>query len=171
VVGAIDGLVVCTVMPTLAECEAMSCGQSNFRCHRKDKYGLNLQAICDHNLKFRWIEMKWPAATSDYMAWVTSSLAMELERDVGMLIDRGTLVGDCTYVKKLYMATPLKGYLGGYEDAYNFYISQLRITIERAFGVLVHQWAILRAPLVIPLRKVSPLVLSLVRLHTSPNAR
>ena len=165
VVGAIDGLVICTVMPTLAECEAMSCGQSNFRCHRKDKYGLNLQAICDHNLKFRWIEMKWPAATSDYMAWVTSSLALKLENDIDMIIEGGTIVGDCAYVKKLYMATPLKGFLGGYEDAYNFYLSQLRITIERAFGVLVHRWAILRAPLICPIAKVSPLVLSLVRLH------
>ena len=110
--------------------------------------------------------MKWPAATSDYMAWVTSSLAMELEDDsMGMLIKGGTLVGDCAYVKKLFMATPLKGYLGGYEDGYNFYLSQLRITIERAFGVLVHQWAILRAPLICPIAKVSPLVLSLVRLH------
>ena len=166
VVGAIDGLVICTLMPSLSECEAMNCGQSNFRCHRKDKYGLNLQAICDHNLKFTWIEMKWPAATSDYMAWVTSSLAMELEDDsMGMLIKGGTLVGDCAYVKKLFMATPLKGYLGGYEDGYNFYLSQLRITIERAFGVLVHRWAILRAPLICPIAKVSPLVLSLVRLH------
>ena len=59
----------------------------------------------------------------------------------------------------------IEGILGGYEEVYNFYLSQLRITIERAFGVLVHQWAILRAPLVIPLRKVSPLVLSLVHLH------
>ena len=90
--------------------------------------------------------MKWPAATSDYMAWVTSSFAMELEDDMGMLIKEGTLVGDCAYTKKLFMATPLKGYLGGYEDAYNFYLSQLRITIERAFGVFVQRWAILRAP-------------------------
>ena len=63
------------------------------------------------------------------------------------------------------MATPFKGYLGGYEDGYNFYLSQLGITIERAFGVLVHRWAILRAPLICPIAKVSPLVLSLVRLH------
>ena len=50
-------------------------------------------------------------------------------------------------------------------EAYNFYHSQLRITIERAFGVLVHRWAILRAPLTIPLPKVAPLVECLVRLH------
>ncbi len=63
------------------------------------------------------------------------------------------------------MATPLKGMQGGHEDAYNFYLSQIRITIERAFGVLVHWWAILRAPLLCPMSKVGPLIESLVRLH------
>jgi hypothetical protein len=106
--------------------------------------------------------MKWPAATSNYMAWVTSSLAIELDNDVKKLIEGGTLVGDCAYVKKSYIAIPLKGFLGGHEDAYNFYLSQLRITIERALGVLVHRWAILRAPLVCPIAKVLPLVLSLI---------
>jgi hypothetical protein len=130
VVGAINGLGVCTLMPSLSECLIMNCGQSNFQCHQKVKYGLNLQAICIHNLKFTWIEIKWPAATSDYMAWVTSSLAIELDNDVEKLIKGGTLVGDCAYVKKSYMATPLKGFLGGYKDPYNFYLSQLRITIE-----------------------------------------
>ncbi len=96
--------------------------------------------------------MKWPAAASDYMAWVTSSLAIELDNDVEKLIEGGTLVGDCAYMKKSYMATPLKGFFGGHEDAYNFYLSQLRITIEQAFGVLVHRWAILCAPIVCPHR-------------------
>jgi hypothetical protein len=54
-----------------------------------------LQAIWDHNLKFTWIEMKWPVATSDFMAWVTSSLAIELDNDVEKLIKGGTLVRDC----------------------------------------------------------------------------
>ncbi len=68
-------------------------------------------------------------------------------------------------MKKSFVATLLKGFLGGHEDAYNFYLSQLRITIEQAFGVLVHRWAILREPLVHPILKVSPLVLSLIHLH------
>ena len=167
VVGAIDGLVICTRMPNLAESIAMNIGQTNFRCHRKDKYGLNLQAICDHNLKFTWVDMKWPAATSDYMAWVTSSLYRALENNAvtKTIIDGFVIVGDCAYVKKMFMATPLRGMQGGSADAYNFYLSQLRITIERAFGVFVHRWAILRASLLCPIAKVPPLVESLIRLH------
>ncbi|KAL7533248.1 hypothetical protein ACHAWF_005458 [Thalassiosira exigua] len=63
------------------------------------------------------------------------------------------------------MAVLLKGVQKGYKDAYNFYLSQLRITIERCFGVFVHRWAILRAHLTIPIQKFAPLVGTLVRLH------
>ncbi len=35
VVGAIDGLVICTRMPNLDESIAMNIGQTNFRCHWK----------------------------------------------------------------------------------------------------------------------------------------
>ena len=114
-----------------------------------------------------WVEIKWPAATSDYMAWVTSCLhKLLVENSVSKkIIDGFTFVGDNAYVKKHFMATPLKGVRGRYEDVYNFYLSQLRITIERAFGVLVHRWVILRAPLTVPLHKIAPLVESLIILH------
>ena len=52
------------------------------------------------------------------------------------------------------MSVPLKGIVSEYDDAYNFYVSQLRITIERAFGVLVHMWAILRRAMNCPLKKL-----------------
>jgi hypothetical protein len=51
------------------------------------------------------------------------------------------------------------------EDAYNFYFSQLRITIERAFGILVHRFGVLRAPLSISIKKVPPMIMCLMRLH------
>ena len=111
--------------------------------------------------------MQWPGSTSDYMAWVTSDLCMSLENNaVSKMILRGyTLVGDNAYVKKPYMTVPLKGKQSGYNDAFNFYQSQLRITIERAFGVFVHRWAKLRGPLAIPPSKVAPFITCLCRLH------
>ena len=63
------------------------------------------------------------------------------------------------------MAIPLRGNHTGWKDGYNFSISQIRITIERAFGVFVHRWAILHAPLTVPIMKVPALVECLVRLH------
>ena len=76
-----------------------------------------------------------------------------------------TFVGDNAYVEKMFMAVPLKGVRDGYEDGYNVYLSQLRITTERSFGVFVHRCSILRASLAVPLQKLAPLVESLMRLH------
>ena len=63
------------------------------------------------------------------------------------------------------MPVPHKGRVSLYDDAYNFYCSQLRINIERAFGALVFRWAILRRPLCTATEKVGPLVMALCRLH------
>ena len=167
VIGTIDGILIWTRTPSLAICDLIECGQSKFVCSRKDKSGLNMQAICDHRLRFVWIDINWPGSSSDYMAWITSSLYAALENnEVTKIILKGmTLLGDNAYIKKMFMAVPLKGVQSGYCDAYNFYQSQLRITIERAFGVLVHRWAILRSPLNIPLQKVTALLMCLCRLH------
>ena len=54
------------------------------------------------------------------MAWVTSDLCHKLET-TDMLLDGKCIVGDNAYVKKKYMTVPLKGIVGEYDDAYNFY--------------------------------------------------
>ena len=51
------------------------------------------------------------------------------------------------------------------KDAYNLYFSQLHNTIKQAFGILVHRFGILRAPLSISIKKVPALVMCLMRLH------
>ena len=154
-------------MLSLPICRWLNIGQASFRCQRKDKFGFSMQAICDHKLRFYWAEVKWPGSASDFMAFVTSLLCMFLERnDVTKLLrDDMTLVGNNAYVKQIYMAVPLRGNQSGWGEGYNFSLSQIRITIERAFGVFVHRWAILRAPLTIPILKVPALVPCLIRLH------
>ena len=108
----------------------------------------------------------WPGASSDYIAWILSDLHRDLEiPDKNMLLPGKTIVGDNAYTKSAFMSVPFQGSVNGYEDAYNFYHSQLRITIKRAFGVLVHRWAILRGLLNIPIRKVGPLAHCLCALH------
>ena len=148
-------------------CDKVKCGQVNFYCSRKCKYGINLQAICDHNLMFRWIDMNYPGCASDYIAWSTSQLCYDLETNCSEMILPGcTLIGDSAYVKKPYMAVPIKkGRLEPYEDGYNYYLSQLSVTIECTFGVLVNRWSILRRPLSVNLERVCPLVMFLNRFH------
>ena len=103
------------------------------------KNGLNMQAICNDKLRFIYIDLSWPGATTDYMAWVTSGLCMEIEQLLQTVLPQITmLVGDNVYIKTKHMAVPIKGAKTEVEGSYNFYQSQLRITIEHALSVLVH---------------------------------
>uniref|UniRef100_K3XBU7 DDE Tnp4 domain-containing protein n=1 Tax=Globisporangium ultimum (strain ATCC 200006 / CBS 805.95 / DAOM BR144) TaxID=431595 RepID=K3XBU7_GLOUD len=43
-------------------------------------------------------------------------------------------------------------------DAYNFYLSQLRIRIEMSFGPLVSEWRVFRAPLLIKFSNVGKFI-------------
>jgi hypothetical protein len=52
VIGAIDGILIWTHKPSKKECVETICGEKSFLCHRKDKLGMNMQAICDDKLRF-----------------------------------------------------------------------------------------------------------------------
>lgn len=172
IIGVIDGMLVWTTKPYKTICDTISCGETNFYCSRKCKYGINLQAICDHTLQFTWIDIRYPGSASDYISWKTSDLCLALDDDIKKtptyrrhILYGKTIIGDNAYVRRMYMAVPLKGARFGHEDGYNFYLSQIRITIERAFGVLVKRWAVLRRTMMYQLPKVGPLVKSLCCLH------
>ena len=68
--------------------------------------------------------------------------------------------------KNMTIAAPIPGYhLPPVKDGYNFYLSQLRITIERVFSILVHRWGIRWCPLGMSALKVAELVTCLMRLY------
>jgi hypothetical protein len=167
VVLALDGMLVWTIQPSRADCEHLKIGERMFHCYRKDKYGYLLMAGCDHETRFRWADIRHPAVCSDYLAWVTSDLGGKLEdEDCGIILPDHCIAGDNAFVENMTMATPVPGTnLETHVDAYNFYLSQLRITIERAFGILVHRWGLLRRPLAMSILKVPALVLCLMCLH------
>jgi hypothetical protein len=165
--GPLDGMLVWTKQPTEADCEEICVGQRSFYCHRKSKFGMLLMAICDNKCRFRWADITHPGCASDLTAWLTSDLGQALEKpDQDILLPGHSIFGDNAFVESYYMSTPIPGTrISGYDDAYNFYFSQLRITIERAFGILVHRFAILRAPISMSIKKVPALVMCLMKLH------
>ena len=55
------------------------------------------------------------------------------------------------------MCSPFRNVSSGPKDAFNYYHSRLRITIECAFGILVHRWGVLL------LRKPIPVNVSIER--------
>jgi DDE superfamily endonuclease len=63
--------------------------------------------------------------------------------------------------------TPYKNIKNGVKDDFNFFHSQVRITVECCFGMLVGRWGILRHafPQAMTLKKVTGISSCLCRLH------
>jgi hypothetical protein len=126
VIGAIDDILIWTRHKTSKkEYVETVCGEKSFLCHRNDKFGMNIQAICNDKLRFILIDLSWPGCTADYMVWVTSELYTNIEKSkntITSVFRKGfTLVGDNAYVKSSSMYMPFKGGITELEDSYNFY--------------------------------------------------
>ena len=164
-VGATDGMLVWILCVSQQECEKLQVGSNKFFCRRKKKFGLNMQATCDHERRFTDLSIKFPGATSDFLAFEASELRSNLEKE-GFLAEGLCLFGDNAYVNKSYMATPFPN-VADDRDNYNFFHSQLRINIECSFGMLVNRWGMLRQPMPqrYTIKKITSMVHCLCRLH------
>jgi DDE superfamily endonuclease len=77
------------------------------------------------------------------------------------------IIGDNAYVCSEKLLTPFSGENRNdpSKDTFNYYVSQLRIRIEMAFGLLTTKWRILRSPLQVCVNNVGVLFVSITRLH------
>ena len=165
-VGAIDCMLTWIEKPTETSCRQARCGSKKFYCGRKSKFGLPLQAVCDADRRFLGVSLQHPASTSDFLAFTTSSAHGKLEQ-AGFLDWGKVLFGDLAHCNCRHVATPFKSAKSGTKDDYNFYHSQLRISVECVFGQLVARWGILRKalPATMGIAKASCLVMCLCKLH------
>lgn len=165
--GCVDGMLIWINKPCQKSKLQSGIGPKKFYCGRKKKFGINLQAICDHRRRFLDIDVRHPGSTSDYLSFSTSKIHSKILTVPNFLHPSLHFFGDNAYVNTSFMATPFKGSHSGVKDAYNFYHSQLRINIECAFGMLVHRWGVLRKPFPvnITVSKVSQIVRVLCILH------
>ena len=53
----ISDIIIWTNKPSCQYCKKFSIGKTSFFCERKKKFGFNLQAMCNHKLRFCWIEL------------------------------------------------------------------------------------------------------------------
>ena len=63
----------------MKEADAAGAGQKMFRCGRKNKFGLNCQAVCDVHGQILDILITYGGSLSDYLAFVASNLHKQLE--------------------------------------------------------------------------------------------
>lgn len=163
--GAVDGVLIWISKPTLKDSKKAGTDRQKLFCARKNKFGLNMQAVSDVRGRILDFSINYGGASSDCIAFESGDLYKKLER--GILRDGLVLFGDNAYLNTEYMATPFPNVSRGAEDIYNFYHSQLRIRVECCFGQFVHRWGILRSalPYNITIPRIVGLVGCLARLH------
>ena len=150
-----------TICPTKKE----TCGnvQSFFSGHY-ESYGLNCQAVCDSNLKFLFFGVVAPGKTNDNVAFPR---CIELFKVMENLPLGLYFLGDAAYTLSETLLIPFTGNQreNANNDAYNFYLSQLRIRIEMSFGRLVNKWQILKRKMNYRLTTTSDILLVCAKLH------
>jgi hypothetical protein len=144
----------------------------DFFC-RKGFNALNVQACCDAQLRFTGAHIDSPGSEPDGTCWAMSSTARRTEEAQA----RGDLTdedgqqkfywfGDAAYRAMPYFVTPFGNCkFPDTKDAFDYYHSKVRQTIERAFGVLVRRWGILWRDLACSLRNNVRIVAACMKLH------
>jgi len=144
-VGCIDGILIWTHKPSKAECDEVGVSENKFFCGRQHKHGLNMQAICNHKKQLMDVSIVYGASASDHMSFEVSEIRLNTLSQLNFLVEGLCLFGDNSYVNTKFMATPYPNVGSDSEkDSYNFYHSQLRITVEGAFGLFTQRWGFLR---------------------------
>ena len=127
-------------------------------------YGINIQAACDHHLRFVYLGVGGPASLCDHEAIRECPLGCLIEALPGNFC----AIGDCGYMPTEHLIP-----LFSHEQSqipehknFNYYADLYRIHIERAFCWMLVRWRVLRVPLRRgPPDKVGRLVECVGRLH------
>ena len=125
---------------------------------------MNVQAVVDANLRFIYFGVIGPGRTNDARAF---NRCIELRQWVDNLPDKYFLVGDNAYPLSDKLLIPFSGAMKHVPTnrTYNFYLSQLRIRVEMAFGLLTTKWQIFRRPIGVHLEHLSDICGAAARLH------
>jgi hypothetical protein len=147
-VGCLDGLLLRIQTPSSSETGNV---KAYFSGHYQ-AYGVNVQAVCDSRCRFVYAAIAAPGGTNDIAAFRKTSL----HKIVDNLPLGKYVIGDNAYACTEHLLTPFPGEQRNEprKDAYNFYLSQLRIRIEMTFGLLVNKWRIFKRPLQIKLKNI-----------------
>ena len=111
--------------------------------HHRDSYinrkgypSVQVQAICDNNLKFTDVCVGWPGSVHDARVYRNSPIRKYIT-DHPLPADRH-LLGDSAYPLTTDMLVPFRdnGHLDVIQKSYNMCHSKTRVCIENAFGLL-----------------------------------
>ena len=159
-VGALDGFFQETKAPTKDEVGNVI----SFYSGHYESYGINCQGMCDSKLRFLFFAVVSPGSTNDNIAF---SQSIGLKEFIEKLPDGMYIVADVAYTVSDKLLTPFTGSQKNdvNRDSFNFYLSQLRIRIEMAFGLLRCKFRILKKPLEKSMAVNSKIIMTCAILH------
>jgi hypothetical protein len=122
-----------------------------------------MQAICDARLHFLNFAVAAPSTTGDLVAYELITIREAIEK----LPTGYYIVADVAYMLTEHVLVPFTGgdRSASDKDTFNYYLSQLRICIEMAFGLLTNKWRVLQKHLETNLENSSRVLEACARLH------
>ena len=157
-VAALDGWFPITSMPWDV------INQDDYFSGHYQRYGLNVQAMCDPDLLFLYFATVAPGKTNDIRAF---GWCEELHQWLENLPEGYMISADNAYMLSKRILIPFSGGEASdkWNTVYNYYLSQLRIRIEMAFGRLTTKWRRLRSPLNCATAKNCKIIRVCAKLH------
>jgi DDE superfamily endonuclease len=127
------------------------------------RYGVNIEACCDHPSWFTYISVAGLGAMNDNQA----TNEVDIAELISNLPFSFCVIGNAAYspteslVPMFYGPDKQRARFNNF----NFYASQLCIRIKMAFSMMQCKWVILWRPLIVPLGKIKYIVEVIARLH------
>ncbi|XP_067645898.1 putative nuclease HARBI1 [Eurosta solidaginis] len=104
-------------------------------------HSINVQMICDPNLKILNVNAKFPGARHDAFIWSSSAVRRVKQRNFENGSRNMFLIGDSGYPLEPWLMTPLPNQPeGSPKFRYNEVLCKARNPVERLFGVLKGTW-------------------------------
>ncbi|XP_055715853.1 putative nuclease HARBI1 [Phlebotomus papatasi] len=129
--GAID----CTHVYIIAPPDSYRHLRTDYR-NRKRAYSLNIEAVCNSDLIFTYINPRFPGSTHDSAIWAVTPLR-NVMRNGYTHGENDWLIGDSGYPNEPWLMTPYPNTVEErHKMLYNRIHKRTRNVIERAFGVL-----------------------------------
>ncbi|XP_049308863.1 putative nuclease HARBI1 isoform X2 [Bactrocera dorsalis] len=108
--------------------------------NRKGFYSINAM-VCDHKLRIRSIDARYPGCNHDAHVWGLSKLRCYMERRYREGERNTWLLGDAGYPLQPWLMTPYRSVSqGSRQSNYNIKHSKTRNIIERTIGVLKNRF-------------------------------
>ncbi|KMQ84770.1 nuclease harbi1-like protein, partial [Lasius niger] len=142
IIGCIDGTHIPITVPEE--------GYRDF-VNRKGWTSYNVQAIVDHNGRFRNVFAKHPGSVHDAAVFKDSTLYKhsqeiipQMEKHVNGQGIPFMIVGDPAYPLLPWLIKSYSGSVSPEEESFNVYLNSARVSVEMAFGRLKARWRMLQ---------------------------